>query len=49
MTVAGPTLLGGLLNAQQIDAPAWTYIEMLLYLVVGWIRDGRGTQTRHRG
>ena len=37
MTVAGLTLLGGLLNAQQIDAPAWTYIEMPLYLVVGWI------------
>ena len=37
MVVAGLTLAGGLVIALQLSAPAWTYIEMPLYLVVGWV------------
>lgn len=37
MVVAGLTLAGGLANALQLSAPAWTYIEMPLYLVVGGV------------
>lgn len=36
MIVAGLTLLGGVLNAMSIQGPLWTYIEMPLYLAVGW-------------
>lgn len=36
MIVAALTLLGGVLNAMSIQGPLWTYIEMPLYLVVGW-------------
>lgn len=37
MIVATFTLIGGIANAVRMPSPTWTWIEMPLYLVVGWI------------
>ena len=36
MIVGVLSLAGGIMNAMSIPLPAWTYIEMPLYLVVAW-------------
>ncbi len=36
MIVGALTLLGGIMNAMQIDLPMWMYIEMPLYLVLAF-------------
>lgn len=36
MIVAGLTLLGGVANLLMLSAPTWMWIEVPLYLVVGW-------------
>jgi len=37
MIVGVLSLLGGIANMQQIDHPAWMYVELPLYLVVAWV------------
>lgn len=36
MIVGALSLLGGIANAVMLATPAWTWIEMPLYLVVAW-------------
>ncbi len=36
MIIGVLSLIGGIMNAMSIPLPAWTYIEMPLYLVVAW-------------
>ncbi len=36
MIIGVLSLVGGIMNAMSIPLPAWTWIEMPLYLVVAW-------------
>ena len=36
LIVGGLSLLGGIMNAMQLDLPTWMYVEFPLYLVCGW-------------
>lgn len=48
MVVGVLTLVGGVLNMQQMPLPAWMWIEMPFYLLAAWI-PGRWVSSRHRG
>lgn len=48
LIVGAFSLLGGILNMMSIRGPAWTYIELPLYLVVAWAA-GRIEQNRRAG
>ncbi len=37
LIVGGLSLAGGIANAVMLSTPAWTWIEMPLYLVVAWL------------
>ena len=46
MIVGGFTLAGGIVNAVMLSPPAWTLIEMPLYLVVAWLAGKQVEKSR---
>lgn len=47
MIVGVVSLVGGVMNAVSLQSPAWTWIEMPLYLVVAWYAGS--LEARRRG
>ena len=46
MVVGVISLLGGIMNAVQLQTPAWTWIEMPLYLIVAWFAGSLVAKSR---
>ena len=46
MIVGVLSLLGGVMNAVNIGSPAWTWIEMPLYLLASWFAGRMEVQRR---
>ena len=46
LIVGGLSLAGGIANAVMLSTPAWTWIEMPLYLVVAWLAGKQVEKSR---
>jgi hypothetical protein len=46
MIVGALSLAGGIANAVMLSPPAWTLIEMPLYLVVAWLAGKQVEKSR---
>ncbi len=46
LIVGGLSLAGGIANAVMLSTPAWTWIEMPLYLVVAWLAGKQVERSR---
>lgn len=46
LIVGGLSLAGGIANAVMLSTPAWTWIEMPLYLVVAWVAGKQVERSR---
>jgi hypothetical protein len=46
MIVGGLSLAGGIANAVMLSTPAWTWIEMPLYVVVAWLAGKQVERSR---